>query len=73
MLKASMRSRRPTIAACLPPENGASEASAISIVSLRQPVSAEAKEIHQRTLGLMPNRRRQIVPPVFTTRWASSR
>jgi hypothetical protein len=61
-LSASMRSRRPTIVACLPPENSASERSAISTRPVRQPAST-TEEIHQGTLGLMPHLGWNIVPP----------
>ena len=50
-LNASIRSLRPTTVACLPPENSASERSAISTGLVRQPARATAKKFINERLA----------------------
>ncbi len=50
-LRASMRSLLPTTVACLRSENSASERSAISTGSVRQPASATAKKLSNARLA----------------------
>ena len=58
-----MRSRRPIKAACLPPENTASDGQRGLERLIPAAGQRHGEEIHQRALGLMGHLRRQVVPP----------